>query len=198
MEMTLIQALTVGATAVQAIGAISSANEEADMMEYNAAIAGQNAQLAQQNAQIALENAAREKQAAALEEARQREQVRRTIGAANAARGKSGISQAGSSLFVTEDSLIQGELDSLLIRHKGKVAANNYKSQAAQFRFQSSQYSSESSMLKAGARNTRTGGLLSAAGTVLTGAVAYKSLGSSTVKKTSIVTEKHNNNVWVS
>lgn len=158
MELTLIQGLMLAGTAVSAIGQISAARDEANAMEYNA-------EVAQQNAVIAEQNALREREAAALEESRQRDNLRRQIGSANVARAKSGITMAGSSLFVEDESMIQGELDALLIRHKGDLAANNFKTQAAQQRVQAK-------FLNRNASQTRTSGLLNAAGTVLTGYAA--------------------------
>ena len=158
MELTLIQGLMLAGSAVSAIGQISESRDQANAMEYNAAVANQNAEIANQNA-------LREKEAAELEESRQRDNLRRNIGTANVARAKSGITMVGSSLFVEDESMIQGELDSLLIRHKGDLAANNFKTQAAQQKMQAK-------FLKRNASQTRTSGLIGAAGTLLTGVAA--------------------------
>ena len=156
--------VTLVGAAISAIGQISSANAQSNQLKYDANIAIQNSTLA-------LQNASREREAADLEESLQRDKLRRTMGAANTARAKSGITMTGSSLFVEEESMIQGELDALLIRHKGTLAENNYKSQSAIYRSQAGQ-------LKAQAKNVKASGFLGAAGTLLTGA-ASSGMGSS-------------------
>jgi hypothetical protein len=153
--------LLIASTVFSAIGQISQANAAS-------AEAKQNAKIAQYNAGIADENAKRELEASALEESMQRDRLRRTLGSANVARAKSGITATGSSIFVQEDSMIQGELDALMIRNKGELAHNNYKSQAAVYRTQAGAYKTQ-------AKNIQTAGMIGVAGTILGGASAYKS-----------------------
>lgn len=159
--------ITLVGAAISAIGQISSANAQSKQLKFDANIAIQ-------NSTIALQNASREREAADVEESLQRDRLRRSMGAANTARAKSGVTQTGSSLFVEEESMLNGELDALLIRHKGTLAENNYKSQAATFQAQSSQ-------LKSQAKNVKKAGFIGAAGTLLTGA-ASAGMGSSLFK----------------
>lgn len=154
------QALLIGAVAFGAIGQISqgiAASDEAKtaarMAEYNASVADQNAK--------------REIEAAKLEEAQQRDRLARTLGSAGVARAKSGIRATGSSIFVQDDSIIQGELDALLIRNKGELASNAQKVQAQALRMQASQY-------KAQAKNAKIAGYMGAATTILGGAYSSK------------------------
>ena len=100
----------------------------------------------------------------------QRDGLRRTVGSQNVARAKSGITQTGSSLFVQDDTIIQGELDALMIRNKGQLAANNYRSQGQIFRTQASQYKQQ-------AKNAKTAGLLNAGATILGGVGNYAAVG---------------------
>ncbi|HYD35956.1 MAG TPA: hypothetical protein VD999_07900 [Vitreimonas sp.] len=144
---------------ISAIGQISSANAAADQYKSDA-------KMAMYNSQIADENAQRELDAAALEESMQRDRLRRTIGTANTQRAKSGITQTGSSLFVQDDSIIQGELDALMIRNKGDLAANNYRSQSAIYKVQASQ-------LRQAAKNTKKAGRIGALTSLIGGAASY-------------------------
>jgi uncharacterized protein involved in type VI secretion and phage assembly len=159
----MAMAILIAATAVTAIGQVSAANAQAEQLRAEADIANY-------NSKIADDNARRELEAASLEEQLQRQKVRRTIGAGNVARAKSGVAATGSSILVQDDSIIQGELDSLLIRHKGQLASNNYKSQSAIFKMQTSQ-------LKSQAKNTKKAGVISAFGTILGGAAGAYGMG---------------------
>lgn len=160
---TLMQVLSVAGTVVSVIGQISSANAASNEAQFNADQAMYNAGIADINAQ-------REIEAAELEESMQRDRLRRTVGSQNVARAKSGITQTGSSLFVQDDTIIQGELDALIIRNKGQLAANNYRSQGQIFRTQASQYKQQ-------AKNAKTAGLLSAGATILGGVGNYRAVG---------------------
>lgn len=162
--LPVLQVLSAVGTVFSVIGQISSSRAAADEANFNADQARYNAGIADLNAQ-------REIDAADLEESMQRDRLRRTIGSANVARAKSGITQTGSSLFVQDDSIIQGELDSLMIRNKGQLAANNYRSQAQIFRTQSDQYKQQAS-------NAKKAGMIGAVSTVLGGVGNYTALGS--------------------
>lgn len=154
----MAQVALIAGAVFGAMGQISSANAQSKQLKFDANIAIQ-------NSTIALQNASREREAADVEESLQRDRLRRSMGAANTARAKSGVTQTGSSLFVEEESMLNGELDALLIRHKGTLAENNYKSQSVVFKNQASQ-------LKSQAKNVKKAGYVAAFGTLLTGAAS--------------------------
>lgn len=153
-------ALLIGATAFGAVGILSQGAAAS-------AEAKQASKIAEYNAKIADENARREIEIARVEEAQQRDRLARTLGSANVARAKSGIRATGSSIFVQDDSIIQGELDALILRNKGVLASNAEKTRASGLRMQSAQYKQQAS-------NARTGALLGAGATILGGAYAYQ------------------------
>ena len=157
-------ALMIGASVIGAIGQMQQANAQADSFKFQSKIDLQNASINELNSQ-------RELDAASVEEGMSRDRLRRTLGAARTATAKSGIAMTGSALFVQDDSIIQGELDALMIRNKGDLASSNYKSQAAINKAQSS-------MNKTRAKNAKTAGLISAGTTLLSGGAAAAGMGS--------------------
>lgn len=118
------------------------------------------ASAAEANATMAEEEAQRARQAAAVEEDRNRSQSRRVISAQRAAYGASGVvSEEGSSLLALADSAAEAELDALSIRYSGDVTARRYQVQAASDRAAASGYRMQG-LVSAGT------GLLSGAGRV--------------------------------
>lgn len=133
-----------------AVGTVASA--AGSFMQGQAA-----SRAAEANAAMAEEEAQRARQAAAVEEDRNRAQSRRTISAQRAAYGSSGVvSEEGSSLLALADSAAEAELDALTIRYSGDVTARRYQVQAASDR--------------AAAAGYRQQGLVSAGTGLLTGA----------------------------
>jgi hypothetical protein len=109
----VVAALSVGGAIFGAIGQIQQAS-------HNAAVANANAQQA-----IISANA---------DEQKQRDQVRRILGAQQAGYGGAGVAvDSGSALDVAADTAAQGEVDALTIRYNGRLRANAAQSQAAAY-----------------------------------------------------------------
>ena len=146
LETGTILAIAGGiGTAVQAVGALSQANAQASAQSYNAA---------------ALQQQARDTELAAAEnERRFREDMRRVQGSQSAAIGASGVAREGSPLEVLEDSAASMELDALTIRHQG-LLDSRYLSQQAAFE-------------RDAAKRTRKSGLFNAGGILIGGAMNY-------------------------
>lgn len=128
--------------ATSAVGSIAASQSKAAADKFNAQVSNNNAKLAQQQA--------------AADAAKVRERGRRLYASQRAALSAAGVDpDLGSSIDVQYDSSVQNELDALTTLYKGKVSATNSETQA-----QLDMYS---------ARATRTGGYVSAGGTLLGG-----------------------------
>lgn len=108
---------SIAGTALSAASAVKQGNAQKSMMDYNARVAERQGQMA--------------RQAADLEEARQRNRTDKLLSSQRAAVAASGLDLEGSPLLVMEESAAQSELDALLIRHSGSVAEAQANSQAA-------------------------------------------------------------------
>lgn len=137
--MTLETALMVGGGLFQAVGQISSANQQAAAQEANAAAA---------------RDAAKASMDAATAEAEQRARIMRgKIGEASAAYGASGVTMEGSSLLKIVDLASEAELDRQMTLYRGKSQARAQNYQAA--------------IDDTSADNTRAGGYMKAGETLL-------------------------------
>lgn len=108
---------SIASGGLQAAGAITKGNAEADAANYNAQVAASNAGLATQQA--------------AEDERIFRIQSRGQIAEQRAGYAASGVqSQEGNAVDVLGESASNAELDALKIRHGGEVKANAYQQEA--------------------------------------------------------------------
>lgn len=141
-------ALAIG-TGVSAIGSLRQGQAQRQAADYNAAIAQQNAVIAQQ-------------QGIAAVEAQQRNAAR-TIGAAKAAYGASGVQvDSGSPLDVLAESARMAELDKLTTKY-------NYDLRALGF-------DQQSNLASMNGKNATTSSLLNAGGSMLKGFTQYSAM----------------------
>jgi hypothetical protein len=149
--------LTAASTLVGAAGAKQQADASAEAQNYNAKVQDMNSTLAERRARDALERGR-------LEEQQKREQVSQIQGKQKAAMAANGVDLTfGSPLDTLVDTATLGELDALTIRKSAAREAYDYKVQAVNSK-------ADASLSRANAKATKTGGYLSAVGTVLTGA----------------------------
>lgn len=139
MSATLLLGIVGGA--IQAVGALQSANATARAAEYNA-------QVADRNRLIILQQADAEASDKILENKRRMSSIRAQYGAA-------GIDLAGSPLEVLQDSAIEGALDVSRTRYKGELRAIEQTDNAQLSRMEAS--------------NARTAGTISAVGSLFGG-----------------------------
>lgn len=103
-------------TALQAYGAVSTAAEQKDAGQRNAAFLGQESKVASGTA--------------LSEEAIQRQRSAQRAGDLNAAAAQAGISTGPSSQAVGRQSAINQELDALTVRYGGQIRSSTYGAQA--------------------------------------------------------------------
>ena len=115
-------AVPIIALVVAAAGAVYGGIQQKQAAQYNADVAEQGAQAAQQKA--------------AYDETQHRIRVRKILSTERALYGESGVDMVGSPLLVQENTVKQGELDSLAIRYGGDVEAARQRSQANLYRMQ--------------------------------------------------------------
>jgi len=130
---------------LQAVGTLASAHAQSKAMKAQAKINEQNAKMA--------------REAAYREEARQRRESQRKMGALMARVGKSGVTATGSILDVVEESALNSEMDALNIRLQGAQKAWGFDAQADADR--------------SAASNAMTAGYISAASTLTSGGYDY-------------------------
>lgn len=135
---------SIAGTAVSAVGAIAQGQQAADAAEFNAAVA--------QNEAI------QARQEAAFQESQHRKRARSLLASQRAAVGASGTSFTGSPLSIMADSAAEAEIDAMMIRRSGTIAAANARARAAAERMD--------------ARAQRTAGLFNAGSSLLTGSVS--------------------------
>lgn len=149
-------ALTAVSAVVGTVGAIRSANAQADAAKYNASIAQQNQQIAQQNATLAAQ--AGEQQAAVQEQ-----KTRATIGAITAGQAASGVDiNSGSAVDVRSSAAELGELNAITIRSNAAKEAYGYQTNATGFQ-------NQATLDKSSAANASTAGEIGATSTLLGG-----------------------------
>lgn len=149
-------ALALIGTAVSAIGQMQAASAQAKMANYQAQIANMNAQIAEEEAKSTLDAGAREEQQHRMKVAMLKGNQRAAMAANNVDIG------SGSPLEVLIDTAYAGEMDALTIRTNTNRNAYNKRVEAANLRAQSQLYKME-------AKQARTGGMLSALGTLASG-----------------------------
>ena len=115
--------LIIASGVLGAVGAINSANAQADNYRAQAQAAQTNATIAQQNAHNTL----------LVTDANEEEQRRKSamqLGEQRASLLSAGIGADGSAADVIGQSTSNAELDALNIRYQGQVQANNYANQS--------------------------------------------------------------------
>jgi hypothetical protein len=149
--------LTVGSTLLGAAGQIQQAQATSAANKYNAQVADMNATLADRKAKDAIERGATAEQ-------QKRQQTAQLQGRQRAAMAANGVDLTfGSPLDTLVDTAQMGELDALNIRSNAYREAYDDKVQGVNQR-------ADATLDRMRASSAETGGFLSAAGTVLTGA----------------------------
>ena len=147
----------IGSTAIGGVSAIQQGNAAAASSRYNAQVATMNAEIADRNARDALERGQREEQQKRLE-------IANLTGRQRAAAAANGVDVSwGSPLDAIVDTAMMGELDALTIRSNSAREAYDYKVSATNSR-------ADASLSLSNAKSAKSGGYLSAFGTVLGGA----------------------------
>src|SRR5262245_58445219 len=126
----LIPILLAVGTAISVAGTVVSGVQQKQASDYNAKLAGYQARQAQE--------------AAAVEEQRVREETRRRIGSAQAGFAKGGVTFEGTPLELLSDMQTQGELDALLTRQKGRMAAYGYNAERKLSQMEGNRYMTNS------------------------------------------------------
>lgn len=131
--------ILAAAGAVQAVGAIRSANAQADAQENNARLADS--------------EAAQTREQAAEQERRYRALAQKRLGSIRALYGASGLTMDGSPTDVLQESMANAEMEALDYRKAGENRAKSLESEANSSR--------------KSAKQTRTAGYVSAAAGLL-------------------------------
>ncbi|MEP3275329.1 MAG: hypothetical protein ABJN26_16090 [Stappiaceae bacterium] len=148
--------LGLASAGIGAVGSIQQANAAAAAANYNAQVQEMNAQISEENAQDALERGADEEQSV-------RRRNAQVLGQQQAALAANGVDLSfGSPLDTLVDTTYLGDLDALNVRSNAARENYNHRVQAVNQR-------AGAELFRMEAKSARTGGLLSAAGTVLTG-----------------------------
>ncbi|PVX84352.1 hypothetical protein [Paraburkholderia unamae] len=156
-------ALPAVAAGVMAAGSLASGISQSSASSQQASILDRNA--AQTDAQ------AQGVYAQGVErEMTQRRNADQQLGAQRAAVAESGFNpSAGSALDAQVQSTQNAELDALQTRYQGILQGDTLRDQATQMRYQAS-------VARANSRGALTSGVLSAAGSALTGYASYSKL----------------------
>lgn len=153
----LVTALMIGSTVMGGVSSIQQGNAAAASANYNAQVATMNAEIMDRNAKDAIERGK-------LEEQRKRQEIASLTGRQRAAMAANGVDLSfGSPLDTIVDTAMIGELDALTIRSNAAREAYDYNVAAVNGR-------SDAALSRANAKSSKTGGYLSAFGTVLGGA----------------------------
>lgn len=148
--------LGIGSAVLGGMGQMQQANATAASARYNAQVAEMNAKLAERRAQDSIRRGMDEEQ-------RQRIQTARLSGQQMVAIAANGIdADFGSPMDVLVDTQVLGELDALTIR-------TNAEREAYDHRMNAMNQQSQAGLLRAEASAARKGGMLAAAGTLLSG-----------------------------
>lgn len=157
-------ALTIASVGMQAVGKLSEASAASSAAKTNA-------QIAQVNAGIKEKAAADAVQRGADTAAIARQKSREATGKFRAAAGSSGfLADTGSNLDIQEQNAGVGEQNALLIQNNAEREAYGYKVGAMNDNMQADAFTRQ-------AKSAMTNGLLSAGGTLVTGASNFGSGG---------------------
>ncbi len=113
----------MAAAAIAGVGTAMSMQGAQQQGQAGQAAAQYNYQVNQQNAKLAIEQAASEEQ-------KLRVSGQKSLGAARANYGASGVQMDASALDVLEESAKNIEMDALEVRHKGALKAWSYQANA--------------------------------------------------------------------
>ena len=159
-EPTTIAMVAIAAsTAVQAIGAMSSA--AAQSQSYKSQAAADDA-----NAEVLKQNAVQARQESSTQEDALRQRQRQIRGQQVASIAQSGIGFSGTGGDLLEQSDIASTLDDLSVRYEGEMKAKGLNQQASQSTY-------DAAMARANASNATTAGYFGAAGALTQGASSY-------------------------
>jgi hypothetical protein len=146
----------IGSTVMGGVSAIQQGNAAAASASYNAKVSTMNAEIMDKNARDAIERGK-------IEEQQKRFEIAALTGRQRAAMAANGVDLSfGSPLDTIVDTAMLGELDALTIRSNAAREAYDYKVAGANNR-------ADASLSRANASSARTGGYLSAFGTILGG-----------------------------
>lgn len=156
--------LAYTAAAVSAAGAIASGVAQSEQNRAQARIADRNADLSDKQSEQVLAQGVEREQGVRM-------QADQQLGAQRAAISQSGFNaSSGSALDVQTQSAGMAELDALQTRYQGLLQGDTLADQANQQRYQAS-------VSRTNAKTALTTGILSAAGSALTGYAQYARLG---------------------
>ena len=148
--------LMIGSTVMGAAGAVQQGKAANASAQYNAQVADMNAKLSESQARDAVARGA-------IDEQQQRMKTSLTLGQQRAAMAANGVDlKFGSPLDALVDTATMGELDALTIR------TNTYREER-DIRQQGLNAQGQASMMRAEGAAAKSGGYLSAMGTVLGG-----------------------------
>lgn len=148
--------LMIGSTVMGAAGAVQQGKAANASAQYNAKVADMNAKLSERQARDAVARGA-------IEEQQQRMKTSLTLGQQRAAMAANGVDlKFGSPLDTLVDTATMGELDALTIR------TNTYREER-DIRQQGFNAQGQAAMSRAEGAAAKSGGFLSAVGTVLGG-----------------------------
>lgn len=151
-----VTAMMIGSTVLGAAGSVQQGNAANASAQYNAQVADMNAKLSERQARDAVARGS-------IDEQQQRMKTSLTLGQQRAAMAASGVDlKFGSPLDALVDTATMGELDALTIR------TNTYREER-DIRQQGLNAQGQASMMRAEGAAAKSGGFLSAAGTVLGG-----------------------------
>jgi hypothetical protein len=157
--MAVMIATTVLSTAMSAYSSIQQGKANEAAYEYQSKVADDNAKLAETYAQGAIATGQAEEQA-------QRRKTAALMGQQRATTGASGVLvDSGSSLDVTADTAMLGELDAQTVK-------NNAEWNAYKYRTQGLSYQNSSEMYQSSAANASNAGTMGAATSLLSGAAS--------------------------
>ncbi len=114
--LTVGQAIGLGGTALSAIGQIQSGKEQSKWNQYNAAVARRDAEASQRTANY---NAIQKRKEGEGLLAKQR-----------ALYAGAGVEMSGSPLEVMAGTIVENEMDALMIEWEGKERSNRYREEA--------------------------------------------------------------------
>jgi len=167
MEMAAVFAvMSVASGVMSMVSSMQRASATDDLAAATAASAATAKQIGDYNAALAEREGEQARAQAAYEEARIRERGEKLKAAQRAAAGKSGVVWTeGSSVLFPAEAAADTEMDALMIRHSGNLAAVQSEARAAQARFtaeaEASGLINRSNSLRAEASAQRTSGIAS-------------------------------------
>lgn len=161
--MDPVTALVAG-TAISGVGSLASGISQSSQLSQQSDVLSRNAAMSEQQAgQVYAQGVERESQ--------QRAQSDQTLGTQRAAVAESGFNPStGSALDVQVQSTQNAELDALQTRYQGILQGSSLEDQAAQQRYQSK-------VAAASSKTALATGVLSVAGSALSGYAAYSKFG---------------------